>query len=1394
MPEVAGLTSLIWGAIKVSVLEVSLQKTILGVILFPSCLGALSFPDEVMVDGPVAYYRLDEMTGTVAEDSSGFGRAGAYGGTNLPTLGLPGFLVDGNRAIELSGDDGDRSYVSAPQLFNPSETSFTLEAIVQTDVIGANQLIFQQRDVSGVGRTLIRINASGQVDSFIGGSSRLSGITVKTGEPLHLVMTFERAGLSSTNEAEGTLIFYVNGVKGNEFSMSGSSGVESSIGEFVLGIQKGLNGQYFNGVIDEAVFYDKALSEARIVEHYESIDEASILTSFEASPRGIAPGESVLLSWTVADSVTGLAMDRGVGFLDPQDGLLTVNPTETTTYTLNAADGMRVESRQVTVEVGQIGPFRINEIMAGNAGPLEDEDGDQSDWLELTNLGDTVGNLEGWFMTDDPSFLTKWMIPSMEIEGGGYGLVFASAKDWARPSGEPHALFKLSQSGEYLALVEPDGVTVHHEFSPGFPEQRVGISWGLDGAGRGYFSEPTPGSENGVASLGFVNEEVVADVTRGFVDAPFQVNLSTSAVGAEIYYTTNGSEPTAEDGVLYVGPIDVTKTTILRAGAFRAGEVPLKIMTQSYLFIDDIVEQPNNPAGYPSVWQPSVTADYAMDNDAKIGTQAEIKAALRSLPTLSLVMDIDDWFNNSTDPAVGGIYSNSVIARGGQWERKVSAEFFDFPHGKEIQVDAGMRIFGNASRATSRKKHNMRLVFRNVYGPSRLSFPLFGDDGEDDVVNSYLLRGQNGDSWFHPTAAQQQEALYIRDQLARSLQERMGQPNTKQDHIHVYLNGIYWGVFNTIERIESDSMATAYGGDQDNWDVIKASPPSSVVAEDGEIAAWQELIGVSSTNLSVAANYEAIQNYLDLENYIDWLLVNFYNGNSDWDNNNWQAGRQRTGDDRFRFFTWDSERTLLGPTVNATTKNNANRPTGIHQKLKTNVDYRLLFADRVHRHFFNDGVLMAESVSEVFNGWVEKLQVPLVAESARWGDAQRSAEPYTVNDEWLTEVNFQNNTYIPGRSDTVLDQLRAAGLYPSIDAPVFGQFGGEVSQGYSLLISTLAQEIFYTLDGSDPKDAGGALYSGPVTLTDSVIVKARSRTNGEWSALTAASFYVGTVPASAANLAISEIHYHPESDTTGEEFVELINVAKQAVDLRGVTFADGIEFVFDEGTNPELWVVPPGGRIVLVRSKSEFADAFGDLGNVVMGQFGGGLDNGGERLALQDASGLLIDEVTYDDGFPWAEAADGVGYSLVRIDPASKATGSDAWRRGATLNGSPGTADEVQFSGMTNLDSDGDGLSDLLEFTMGSDAADSSDAAGIVSLFPSGDAWRLSFPERIGTRGVRLVIEQSSDLVSWTEAGEMPLVSRTLNTEIQDLVSYEFSAAGEKIFLRVKAEEIVKGE
>ena len=112
----------------------------------------------------------------------------------------------------------------------------------------------------------------------------------------------------------------------------------------------------------------------------------------------------------------------------------------------------------------------ITEFLASNDAVLLDEDGDSSDWIELYNAGDTALDLSGWHLTDDASDLTQWTFPDVSLGAGQYLVVFASNKDRAVADGtELHTNFALKASGEYLALVEPDGVTVAYAYDPQFP-------------------------------------------------------------------------------------------------------------------------------------------------------------------------------------------------------------------------------------------------------------------------------------------------------------------------------------------------------------------------------------------------------------------------------------------------------------------------------------------------------------------------------------------------------------------------------------------------------------------------------------------------------------------------------------------------------------------------------------------------------------------------------------------------------------------------------------------------------------------------------------------------------------------------------------------------------------
>ena len=121
----------------------------------------------------------------------------------------------------------------------------------------------------------------------------------------------------------------------------------------------------------------------------------------------------------------------------------------------------------------------ITEFGAVNNGAIRDETGRTSDWIEIYNTATTNVNLGGWFLTDNRNSLNLWSFPDMELPAGTFMIVFASARNRRDPDSPLHTSFSLSGSGDYLALVRPDGVTIEQEFAPAYPPQSARFSYGF---------------------------------------------------------------------------------------------------------------------------------------------------------------------------------------------------------------------------------------------------------------------------------------------------------------------------------------------------------------------------------------------------------------------------------------------------------------------------------------------------------------------------------------------------------------------------------------------------------------------------------------------------------------------------------------------------------------------------------------------------------------------------------------------------------------------------------------------------------------------------------------------------------------------------------------------------
>jgi len=776
-------------------------------------------------------------------------------------------------------------------------------------------------------------------------------------------------------------------------------------------------------------------------------------------------------------------------------------------------------------------------------------------------------------------------------------------------------------------------------------------------------------------------QPIVRDVqfrpSHGFYDGPLVVRITTTTPGATIYYTLDGSEPTPRDGILYEGPLGIGGTpsravVTFSAAAYKDGQDPSPSAASTYIFLDHVPSQPADPDGFPSNWGNAPTADYAMDQQIVAGPSHSglIRSSLSEIPSVSLITDVSDVFGPD------GIYSNS-LRHGDEWERFASLELI-YPDGREgFQVNCGVRIIGGASRQPEKTpKHSFRIVFKERYGPKKLDFRLFAD-GQVTKFDTLILRSNLTHSWLHPNSTSRRRAQFIRDQFVRDTQLDMGRLSSHGTFVHLYVNGLYWGLYNLMERPNAEFISSYLGGEEEDYDVLNSGE-----AIDGDRKAWDTMMELANDGLSSEADYLEIQEHLDVPNLIDYMLMNFYAGTRDWPFHNWYVGRKREAGAQYRFYSWDAENCLGSVNDNRTNVDDDDTPARLYDKLRANKEFRLLFADSVHEHLFNGGALTPDETRARWRAWADFIDTAVIAESARWGDYRRDVhqfeegpyELYTRADHWRPERSRLLTTYMPQRSANVLNHLRNADLYPDVGAPIFNQHGGDIAPGFVLTMALPSGNngnIYYTTDGTDPRvPLSGAVsgkssrYSGGVRLDRHTQVKARLLSGGTWSALNQAVF---SVPTPLDPLRITEIMYNP-IDGADAEFLELTNLGAQTLNLSGLAFTDGIGFLF-----PPDSALEPGAFLVLVSNPSVFAEVYPNV--PIGGVYSNNLANEGERLRLEDFDGNTLLSVDYDDEDFWPVGADGLGYSLVLANPSGNGDDPTTWRASADLDGSPGTAD-----------------------------------------------------------------------------------------------------------------------
>jgi len=716
---------------------------------------------------------------------------------------------------------------------------------------------------------------------------------------------------------------------------------------------------------------------------------------------------------------------------------------------------------------------------------------------------------------------------------------------------------------------------------------------------------------------------------RGFYNNVFNLTIKSNDPSASIRYSNTAQNPTSSTGILYNGSIPINTTEIIKAIAYNSTDTT-DLIVHSYFFISNIINQ--------AQFSGHIT------NDAIWGPMMD--ESLLSIPSISLN------YEGTTSPL----------------EIPVSFEFIDPTTGDHTFANAGVELFGGGSLQSSIiTKKNHRIHFRGVYGVKNLKYPLFdGFESGIEAVTKFdkLDLRSSHDSWEYPNNLPN----FIGTKYLDDFMLASGGINPHNRPVHVYLNGTYWGIYSLREKFDA-KMVSSYYDDDDNSDLYDDVARTAThyfltgTLKSGTGNSWNNM-------LSQVSNYEEWKKLVNTDNFFDLMIL----GNTFDQQNEWNASGSSQEGKGFLFNFDDADLLFVRDYGERISGGGPNNIFGDLQN--TGLAFKRDFADRLYKHFeFEEGLLDLDNFKNNIDELAELVELPLVAESARWGDLNENP---TV---WQSEIDRIKNIRTPVSIPESFIEFKSVSLYPDLEAVQTNHINNSVLDNNSTI--TLVNPnptgvIYYTLDGTDPIDddeisirTQAILYTAPITLNNGVH-KLFARVfdvnqildYDKWSATCPRTYYVNQ---NYNDIVINEIHYNPEDsiiyidsiamndtiDGKNFEFIELKNKGTQAVNLLNSKFTKGIEFLIEKDLN-----VLPDSFLVFAEDAFWFEQKYGFQPD---GVFIGKLDNGGEKINLKNPQGYFIDTVRYNDSNPWDSIPDEGFYSLALIDAGQDNSNASNW-------------------------------------------------------------------------------------------------------------------------------------
>ena len=606
----------------------------------------------------------------------------------------------------------------------------------------------------------------------------------------------------------------------------------------------------------------------------------------------------------------------------------------------------------------------ITEVMSSNSSTVTPvASAGFTDWVELYNATDHVIDLSGCGLSDNIGRPRKWQFTNgTYINPGEYKIVYLDGDVSKNTGTAPHASFKLSRAGgEVLCLSDPTGRIYDKVVLPEIPTNvSYGRTTGL--AGFFYYDVPTPGRQNGTGFLGYVaTPSLLAEpglhyqrVSTGF----------TVQENATVFYTTDGSIPTRESGILYTGgPIELNFTTVLRAKAFS----------------DD-----------PSLY------------DSGVVTGTYFINAYHTLPVVSITVDPWELWNPETgmlvygdnvDKSRGPRFKNTIYRAYGKVDRPAYIEYYALDGTTILSQGTEIALKGDYSLDLPQK--SFKFHAKAVYGSPVFAAQLFADRPFTEYKCFALRNGGNDGAWTRLLDGFQSRML---DFYGTSIIHQAWQP------VVVYLNGVYWGHYNLREQPDRFSVAQYEGltwDEADDMVMIEGGGAKYF----GDNKAYQSMIKRIKAS-DPAHDPEALQYILDnvdVDNYFEYIALEMFVGNSD--TGNMRAYRLNREGSKWRWVFYDVDYGMYSSNFNSPWSYTKEKGMG-QQNIDNTILLKLLSVPEYKDKFLRKlgeifQTFTAENMLAILEPMVEQIEPEMRIHFARWAEEHDK----NVVMEWPTNAD-----------------------------------------------------------------------------------------------------------------------------------------------------------------------------------------------------------------------------------------------------------------------------------------------------------------------------------------------------------------------------------------------------